>query len=401
MAKLTGQHIMLGVCGGIAAYKAPELVRQLIQAGASVQVMLSANAHHFVAPLALETVSGFPVLGPEPIRSHSPTSMPHIAAAKAADAVLIAPASANRMAALAHGLADDLMTSQYLATTAPVFVAPAMNTHMWSHPATQRNLQILMNDGVTVIPPDTGEQACGDVGPGRLPDPHTLIDALAGSRHKHQALAGRRVLITTGPTQEPIDPVRFLTNRSSGKMGDALAVAAKQAGAEVILVRGPVQRPAPQGVTVESVSTAQAMHDAVMRALPNADIFIGAAAVADFQMAQPATKKVKKTEGSIHWDVIPTPDILSAVCQQAPAVFTVGFAAETHDGPYYAMDKRERKGCDLIVLNDVAAPGIGFEADDNAVTVFSAQQSWEFEKAPKSRIATHLMELIGQLYGTR
>lgn len=399
---LTGRRILLCVSGGIAAYKAVELVRRLRDAGAEVQVAMTANAQRFVGAASLQAVSGTPVrdtLWDEAAEA----AMGHIELARWADRVVVAPATADLLAKLAHGIADDLVTTLCLATTAPLTVAPAMNNRMWLHPATQANLATLRARGVAVIGPDDGAQACGEFGPGRLSEPTAIATALADAFAADAAaptadLSGRRVLISAGPTFEDLDPVRFIGNRSSGKMGFAIAAAAARRGADVVLVAGPVHLSTPEGVRRIDVRSAAQMRDAVLGALP-ADIYIGAAAIADYAPRTVSAEKIKKTrEGggeTLTVELVRTPDVLAevAVHPQRPRV-VVGFAAETHDLEHYARGKLQRKQLDMIAANQVGREGCGFESDDNALTVIGADTAHALGPAPKTALADALLDLI-------
>ena len=399
---LTGRRILLCVCGGIAAYKAVELVRRLREAGAEVQVAMTDNAQRFIGAASLQAVSGLPVrvsLWDEAAEA----AMGHIELARWADRVVVAPATADTLARLAHGLADDLVSTLCLATTAPISVVPAMNHRMWLHPATQANIATLRCRGVQVIGPDDGAQACGEFGPGRLREPPeivgALVEAFATDTARHADLAGRRLLISAGPTFEDLDPVRFIGNRSSGKMGFAIAAAAARRGAEVVLVAGPVGLPTPAGVKRIDVRSAAQMRDAVLGALP-ADIYIGAAAVADYTPLVVADRKIKKTEHAgggenLTVELVRTPDVLAEVAAHAqrPRV-VVGFAAETNDVEHYARDKLQRKKLDMIAANQVGRAGCGFESDDNALTVIDADTAHALGPAPKTALADALLDLI-------
>ena len=395
---LTGRRILLCVSGGIAAYKAVELVRRLREAGAEVQMAMTANAQRFVGAASLQAVAGTPVrdsLWDEAAEA----AMGHIELARWADRVVVAPATADLLAKLAHGIADDLVTTLCLATAAPIAVAPAMNNRMWLHPATRANLATLRDRGVAVIGPDDGAQACGEFGPGRLSEPPAIVAALAAGFAAPAAdLAGCRLLISAGPTFEDLDPVRFIGNRSSGKMGFAIAGAAARRGAEVVLVAGPVHLPTPEGVRRIDVRSAAQMRDAVLGALP-ADVYIGAAAIADYAPRTVSAEKIKKTrEGggeTLTVELVRTPDVLAevAVHAQRPRV-VVGFAAETHDVEHYARGKLERKRLDMIAANQVGREGCGFESDDNALTVIDAETAHALGPAPKTALADALLDLI-------
>ncbi len=393
------QRILLGVTGGIAAYKSAELVRLLKKAGHEVRVVMTRGAKAFVTPMTFQALSGEPVrtslLDPE-----AEAGMGHIELAKWAQCVVVVPASANFLARLAGGLADDLLTTVCCATEAPIALAPAMNQAMWRNHRTRRIVGLLEEDPqIRLWGPDQGSQACGDIGPGRMLEPDTLAqlieqafgNAVAGSG----ALAGRRVVITAGPTREPIDPVRYISNHSSGKMGYALAEAARAAGAEVCLVSGPVALPVPAGVELVSVTTAEEMLRASSSAVDRgADLFIATAAVADYRPATCAEQKMKKTRDELALPLVRNPDTLATIAARADAPFTVGFAAETTDVDHYATDKMKRKKLAMIVANDVSAPGIGFNSDDNAVTVFWPGGSRALGPAPKTALARDLITLI-------
>ncbi len=398
---LEGQRILLCVGGGIAAYKSLELVRRLRQAGAQVQVAMTTGAQQFVTPLSFQALSG------QPTRtslwdSAAEASMGHIELARWADRVLIAPATADLLAHLAHGLADDLVTTLALATTAPITVCPAMNHIMWGHAATQANVDTLRARGVQVIGPEDGPLAEGESGPGRLSEPEAIVAALAG-RSADSApvamvsdgpLSGLHVLVSAGPTYEDLDPVRYLGNRSSGKMGFAVAEAAVRRGAKVTLVAGPVNLKTPSGVTRIDVRSAAQMRAAVFDALP-ADIYIGAAAVADYTPRVPAPNKIKKSSESLALDLVRTPDILAEVAaSEEPLKLVVGFAAETERVADYARGKLAAKRLDMIVANRVGIPDGGFESDRNAMTAFWKDGQREFPSAPKTELADALVELI-------
>ncbi|MEA3221208.1 bifunctional phosphopantothenoylcysteine decarboxylase/phosphopantothenate--cysteine ligase CoaBC [Immundisolibacter sp.] len=397
MNALANKHILLGVTGGIAAYKAPELVRRLRDAGAQVQVVLTAAGGAFITPLTLQAVSGQPV-HQDLLSAEAESGMGHIELARWADLILIAPCTADFMARLAHGLAGDLLGACCLAARVPIAIAPAMNAGMWDSPATQRNLEQLRADGVQVWGPASGSQACGEVGAGRLLEPMELVDrcaALLGGEPAPGPLAGRRVLVTAGPTFEDLDPVRYLGNRSSGRMGYAVAQAARAAGAEVLLISGPVALADPPGVTVRRVRSALDMHRAVLEAVAGMDVFIGTAAVADYRPAQPAAHKIKKTRESLTLELVRNPDILAEVAALAERPFTVGFAAETDDVLGYARRKLEEKRLDLIGANTVGA-GQGFEVDDNALTLLWPGGQRELPRASKATLARDLIAVIAQ-----
>lgn len=391
------RRILLGVTGGIAAYKSAELVRRLRERGAEVQVVMTAAATAFITPLTLQALSGRPVrtglMDPQ-----AEAAMSHIELARWAECLLIAPASADFIARLAHGLADDLLSTVCLASEAPLVVAPAMNRVMWQHPATQANCAVLAARGVRLLGPAAGEQACGEVGAGRMLEPMALVEALKVTPPAVD-LRGLTVLVTAGPTREPLDPVRFLTNRSSGKMGYAVAEAARDAGAEVLLVSGPVHLPAPAGVICMRVETAEAMRAAVLQHIAAADLFIATAAVADYRPAMRAADKIKKNGEPLTLTLEPTPDILAEVAGQPERPFTVGFAAETERLAEYAEAKRRRKNIDMIAANQVDDRGLGFDSDDNALTVFWEGGSLALTRQPKRALASALLALIAERMG--
>lgn len=390
---------LLGITGGIAAYKTPELVRLLKKRNIDVRVVLSQGAKAFVTPLTLQAVSAHPVYS-ELLDADFEAAMGHIELARWAEGILIAPLSANRLAALAHGFADDLLTTLCLASTAPIYAAPAMNRQMWEHPATKANLEIVKARGVTILGPDWGEQACGEVGLGRMLEPAAIIEQLFAQTEATPAiLAGRRILITAGPTREAIDPVRYISNRSSGKMGIALAAAAKALGAEVTLIHGPVQCEVPGNVKSIAVVSAQEMLNAVEANISNTDIFISAAAIADFRAKELATQKMKKGQANT-WEIslVQNPDILASVSAQKDAPFCVGFAAETEHVIENAKQKLINKKIDLIAVNDVARQDIGFDAENNALTVISKTATHQLAKESKYQIALKLLHLINEYY---
>ena len=391
------RRILLGVSAGIAAYKSCELVRRLREQGAEVRVAMTEGATRFVGATTFQALSGQPVrvsLWDEGAEA----AMGHIELARWAERVLVAPASADILARLAHGQADDLLTTLCLATAAPLYVAPAMNQQMWAHPAVQANLALLRSRGVQVLGPAAGEQACGDVGAGRMLEPSALRDALAGS-FGGGVLGGLRVVVSAGPTYEDIDPVRFIGNRSSGRMGFAIAEAAVAAGAQVTLVAGPVSLATPAGVTQRiDVRSAAQMREAVLGAAGAADIYIGAAAVGDYRPAEVAPRKLKKHAGTpLVLDLAENPDILMELAGARSHPFLVGFAAETHDVATYAQDKLARKGLDMIAANRVGA-GLGFESDDNALSVFWPDGSEELPRASKRELATRLLDCVARRY---
>ncbi|RRQ22171.1 bifunctional phosphopantothenoylcysteine decarboxylase/phosphopantothenate--cysteine ligase CoaBC [Thiohalobacter thiocyanaticus] len=395
MQSLTAKRILLGVSGGIAAYKSAELVRGLRAAGAEVRVVMTAGARRFITPLTLQALSGQPVRT-ELFDAEAEAGMDHIELARWADAVLVAPASADLLARLAQGRADDLLATLCLATRAPLLLAPAMNQAMWSHPATVANVRLLAGRGVRLLGPETGEQACGETGPGRMREPQDLITDLAGS-FETGSLAGCRVLVTAGPTREAIDPVRFVSNRSSGRMGYAVAAAAREAGARVTLVSGPVALDGPAGIERVMVETAEEMRVAVQAHLTGCDIFIGAAAVADYRPAQAAAQKLKKHNATLSLDLVRNPDILAEVARAHPRPFTVGFAAETEDLDANARTKRMQKSLDMIAANRVG-PGQGFDVGDNALTLYWEGGSESLPHQSKTRLARELIARIAQRF---
>lgn len=394
------RRIVLGISGGIAAYKAPLLVRNLRAKGADVVPVLTQNAARFVTETTLQAVAGHRPRT-DLWDAEAEAAMGHIELARWADAVVMAPATGNLIARLANGIADDLLTTLYLATTAPVFVAPAMNVRMWEHAATQRNLQRLRADGVIVLGPDDGEQACGEFGPGRMIEPEEIAEEVTAVVGTSRVLEGTKVLITAGPTREFLDPVRFISNRSSGRQGFALAQAARNAGAEVTLVAGPVHLPTPTGIERIDVVSARQMKDAVTQRSPGADIFVSVAAVADYRPHTVHDQKLKKSErpsGDFRVALKENEDIVGSIAGVEPRPFVVGFAAETENPLEYAREKRRRKCMDAIVVNDVSDPAIGFDSGDNAVTLIHSGGEVELPKMPKGAIARCLIAEIATLY---
>jgi len=394
MQRLTNKQIILGVTGGIAAYKSAELVRQLTSAGAEVHVVMTPAGQEFITPLTMQALSGNPVhttlLDPD-----AEAGMGHIELARWADLILVAPASADFIARLAQGQGNDLLTTLCLATNAPIAIAPAMNQAMWKDSNTQRNITTLQSNHNIIMGPAHGEQACGDVGPGRMLEPAELA-RLTASQFKFETLTGQHVVITAGPTREPIDPVRYITNHSSGKMGFALAEAAAEAGAQVTLISGPVNLTTPERVTRINVSSAQQMYEAAIEHAPKSDVFIASAAVADYTPIDVADQKIKKHPDSMMIELKPTIDIVARVAAQENKPFTVGFAAETQNVTGYAQGKLTKKNLDMIVANDVSVEGIGFNSDDNAVIVISADNQTELPKASKRQLARNIIDLIAQ-----
>ena len=374
--EFAGRRVALGVSGGIAAYKAAEVLRGLQRAGCVVRVAMTRRACEFITPLTFRALSGSHVIVDD-YAPDNPDPIAHITFSQSVDLFLIAPATANIIAKFANGIADDFITSTYLASTAPVVIAPAMNTTMWNHPATERNLKRLRADGVRIVEPDTGEMACGTVGPGRLSDPQMIVTAALAALRERAArgapdLAGERILITAGATREELDPVRFLSNRSSGRMGFALAEAARERGAQVTVVAGPTSVQPPAHVRLLPVTSAEEMREAVMKEIEWATAFIAAAAVSDYRPAERAAEKIKKADAHLMLRLEPTPDILSEVADaRRDGLLIVGFAAETNDLVKHAREKMERKRLDAIVANDITREGAGFDADTNIITLIT------------------------------
>ncbi len=395
-------NLVLGVSGGIAAYKAAELARALMERGFSVHVVMTRGAQEFVRPLTFAALTGNKVIT-DMFTSASAedtlaSSVEHIRVAQENQALVVAPATADVLAKFAHGLADDFLTTLYLAFTGTVILAPAMNNNMWSHPATQENIRTLRERGHLVIDPADGPLACGTVGPGRLPEPDRIADIVASVLTRRHDLDHETVLITAGPTQEPIDPVRYITNRSSGKMGYALAEEAVSRGARVVLVSGPVNIPAPYGVELIRVKTAAEMRRAVMDNLEPTTIIIKSAAVADYHVSNPAPQKVKKTAARMSLDLDPTPDILAEVGRNKGDRLLIGFAAETQNMVAEARRKLEAKNCDMLVGNVVSDPHIGFESDLNEVTlVLRTGETIPIDRAPKREVASKIFDAILKL----
>ena len=402
---LTGKRILIGVTGGIAAYKSAELVRRLKERHAQVRVVMTDSAKAFITPLTLQAVSGEPV-SDALLDPAAEAGMGHIELAKWADLIVIAPASANTLARLTVGLADDLLTTLCLATPAPLAIAPAMNQQMYRHGATQHNLKVLAERQVKVWGPAQGAQACGDVGPGRMLEPMELVAlieqhflASSLSSVTSQPLAGIKLMLTAGPTREALDPVRFISNHSSGKMGFALAQAAVALGADVTLVTGPVALSTPAGVTRVDVESAKQMQAAVMATIQQQQIFIACAAVADYAPKVVFEHKIKKTTAdTLVIELTKNPDIVASVAALADKPFTVGFAAETQDIEIYARDKLSRKKLDMIAANNVALAGQGFNSDDNALSVFWPTGHADLPLTNKTQLAHHLLTLIAERY---
>lgn len=401
---LSNKRIILAVSAGIAAYKSPILVRALTAAGADVQVVLSANAHHFVTPTSLQAVSGRPVrqnLWDE----QAEAAMGHIELARWADVVILAPATANTIAHLAHGFAHDLVTTLCLATEAPVFVAPAMNQQMYQHPATTANLRSLLDYGYQLIGPDSGEQACGETGPGRMTEPEAIVEALQDALSLTSgSLAGLTVTITAGPTVEAIDPVRYISNHSSGLQGTCLAESAARAGATVKLIAGPRVPSVTSKIERVDVTSAQDMYQAAMAHTADTDIFIGVAAVADYRPAAPAEQKMKRSGepgAGLSIDLVENPDIIASVAQHPRRPLVIGFAAETNDTLEHARAKRLRKNLDAIVLNDVSDPSIGFNSANNAATLIYDQGQIALPKQSKQQLADNLISNLTNIFGAK
>ncbi|MDH3636888.1 MAG: bifunctional phosphopantothenoylcysteine decarboxylase/phosphopantothenate--cysteine ligase CoaBC [Gammaproteobacteria bacterium] len=396
MSCLANKQILVGITGGIAAYKSADLVRRLLEAGARVRVAMTRNATRFITPLTLQAVSGESV-HVDLLDTEAESGMGHIDLARWADHVIIAPASANFLARLAHGMADDLLTTLCLATTADLFVAPAMNRQMWANPATQANLELLESRGIRSLGPGEGSQACGETGPGRMLEPTELVDAISQALGPGR-LAGVRMVITAGPTVEAIDPVRAVTNHSSGKMGYAVAQAAVDAGAETTLISGPTHLAPPAGAHRICVTSALEMRAAAIDAIANCDVFCGVAAVADYRPADPGKQKMKKDADQIEIRMIKNPDIISEIAQHDSRPFTVGFAAETQELEKLAREKLVRKRLDMVIANRVGVPGVGFGSDDNAVIIIDRHGSRELAALPKSKLARVLIEEIADRY---
>lgn len=393
MQRLVNKRILLGVTGGIAAYKSADLVRRLQDAGAEVRVVMTQGACEFITPLTMQALSGHPV-HTDLLDPRAEAAMGHIELARWADLVLIAPASADFLARLAYGHGNDLLATLCLATGAPVAVAPAMNQQMWADQATQKNQLILQEKGIHIFGPGAGSQACGEVGPGRMQDPTEIIQQ-AAEVFDYELLTGKHLVITAGPTREPIDPVRYLTNKSSGKMGFALAQAAAEAGARVTLIAGPVALDTPNRVHRIDVVRAEDMHEASLKAVEEGcDIFIATAAVADYRPTVTADHKIKKSTEEIHLTLVKNPDIIAAVASHPKRPFTVGFAAETQDVIEYAQGKLKSKKLDMIATNDVSGTNVGFNSDNNALTVIWPGGHKVLPLASKAQIAKQLIELI-------
>ena len=394
-------RVLLGVTGGIAAYKAPELVRRLAERGCEVQVVMTRGAREFVGPLTFQAVSGRRVRDDlwDPAAE---AAMGHIELARWAEVVVVAPATAHFLGTLAAGLAGDLLSTLCLATTAPIAVAPAMNQAMWASAAVQANRALLEARGVRFLGPAAGDQACGETGPGRMLEPSEIAAALLEpkGRLRMLPLKGSKVVITAGPTREPIDPVRYITNRSSGKMGFAVAAAAREAGADVVLVTGPVSLPTPAAVRRIDVETAEQMYEQVHAEIGGAEIFIGCAAVSDYRPREAAEQKIKRSAPEMQLELVRSPDTLASVAALPRAPFTVGFAAETHDVSAHARDKLERKRIDMIAANQVG-PDCGFDRETNSLTVFWEGGELALGEGSKGQLARRLIEIVAERYRAR
>ena len=394
------KHLVLGITGGIAAYKAAELTRLLVKNGISVQVVMTDAAGHFITPVTMQALSGRPVHS-KMWDASIPNGMPHIELSREADAILVAPASADFMAKLANGQADDLLSTLCLARDCPLLIAPAMNKQMWESPATQRNVGQLSKDGVMILGPDSGEQACGEVGLGRMLEPEALFNELLrqlNAQVPERPLAGKRVLITAGPTIEQIDPVRAITNFSSGKMGYSIAEVAVEMGAEVTLVSGPTQLPAPAAAKTIQVKSAEQMLSAVMSNIEAQDIFIAVAAVADYRPAKVSEQKIKKTDESLSIDLVPNEDILAKVASLPKPPFCVGFAAESENLLEYAEQKRQRKNIPLIAAN-IASEAMG--ADESTLILLDDAGSHPLAKTTKLKLARGLLSHVAKMLSTK
>lgn len=396
---VNNKHILLAVSGGIAAYKSAELIRLLRKNGAEVRVVMTQTATQFISPLTLQALSNHPV-HTDLMDVEAEHAMGHISLARWADAYVIAPATANSIAKCSLGLADDLLSTLYLAATCPVYIAPAMNQAMWHHPATQENIARLQNHGVIIIGPEPGEQACGEIGLGRMSEPSTICEQILAPPNI-PCLQGLKVLISAGPTREPLDPVRYLTNRSSGKMGYALANAALQAGAQVTLVSGPVSLPAPAGVELVKVETASQMHQAVLSRAETHAIYIGAAAVADYTPNEVQQEKIKKQNDQTTITLKKTQDILAAITKLPQPPFTVGFAAETEDLEKYALGKLADKNLDMIAANWVGREQGGFDSELNALQLFWKTGQKTLPMADKKHLAKQLIDVIAERFNEK
>ncbi|GIU38346.1 bifunctional phosphopantothenoylcysteine decarboxylase/phosphopantothenate--cysteine ligase CoaBC [Shewanella colwelliana] len=391
---LTNKKILLGIGGGIAAYKSADLVRRLKERGADVRVVMSQSAQEFITPLTLQALSGHPI-ATDLLDTAAEAAMGHIELARWADLVIIAPATANLIARINAGMADELITTTCLATEAPVVLCPAMNQQMYRNAATQANLDSLRSRNITIWGPASGNQACGEVGPGRMEEPLVIAERVE-QFFAPKILQGMSLLLTAGPTREAIDPVRYISNHSSGKMGFAIAKAAAEMGAKVTIVAGPVNLDTPLNVNRVNVKSTQEMLDAVMEQVHHSDIFIGCAAVCDYRVADIANDKIKKSAEEMALALVRNPDILATVSAHKQRPFTVGFAAETQDVEHYAKDKLKRKKLDMIAANDVSDPALGFNSDDNALKVYWANGQFELPATDKLTLARQLLTLIAK-----
>lgn len=400
------RRVLLAVTGGIAAYKIPELVRLLVKTGAEVRIIMTSSANQFVTPLTLQALSGHPVYSDLFELEQDAASelneqggqMSHIELARWAEVILIAPATANTLTKITHGSADDLLSTTLLASSAPLIFAPAMNSQMWLAEATQTNISQLQQRGATMIGPAAGELACGEVGEGRMAEPQQLLGAL-NEHFANGPLAGVQITITAGPTREPIDPVRYISNRSSGKMGYALAEAARNMGASVHLISGPVALTAPLGVNLTQVETAQQMYTAAME--NPGELFIGCAAVADYHPVTTSNQKIKRSDASLTLQLEPNPDILKSVAQLPDPPFTLGFAAETQKLQQHALDKMAKKGVDMIAANLVGDVDSGFDHDHNRLSVYWNNGEVQIELASKKEVASQLMQLVKEQFSIK
>jgi phosphopantothenoylcysteine decarboxylase/phosphopantothenate--cysteine ligase len=399
MSGLSNKRIIVGITGGIAAYKSAEIIRRLQDHGAEIRVVMTPGAEEFVRPLTMQALSGHPV-HTGLLDETAEAGMGHIELARWADLLLIAPATADFVANMVHGRADSLLGAIYLATSAITAVAPAMNQAMWAHPATIANIAVLQQRGVVTIGPDAGSQACGDVGPGRMEPPDSIVEQ-ATRFFSNRLLEGKRVVITAGPTREALDPVRYISNHSSGKMGYALAAAAADAGAKVTLVSGPVAIPAPERCQLISVMSAEQMLEAAISAGAGADFFIAAAAVADYRAATIAEQKIKHQGTTMSITLTKNPDIVSAVSSAYPDCYVVGFAAESSDVEQYAKDKLQSKNLNAIIANDISRSDIGFNSDENEVHWIDAESSTLFDKRSKTQLARDLIAHMAAVYSVQ
>ena len=395
MSSLSNKRVLLGVTGGIAAYKSADLVRRLQDAGADVRVVMTSAACEFITPLTMQALSGNPV-HTTLLDTEAEAAMGHIELARWADLLLVAPASADFLAKLSHGQGDDLLSTLCLACPSPIAVAPAMNQAMYRSDSTQQNLALLKQRNIHIFGPAEGVQACGDVGPGRVLEPLQIVDC-ATKLFTRGTLAGKRVVITAGPTREALDPVRYISNHSSGKMGYALAIAAAEAGAETILISGPVNLPEPERITTIKVVSAQEMHQASIREAATADLFIATAAVADYRPLHVSEQKIKKSGDEVTLHMTKNPDIVASVAALQPRPITIGFAAETENLEQYARGKLERKGLDLVIANNIAKANIGFNSDDNQVALVSRDGIEALPKLNKQVLAQDLIARIAAL----